>query len=385
MNIDIVHQFDSQSKVFNILQDRLSMHSVASILIEDTDSILTYIKGNRNPNVIILTCGARETIFFVRAMQKFYESRGITKRPFIISMLVGLTLDRAFWSTLMQRSIADVVLVNNRHQLKKILSLRSDSINLDNKFIATLPVIFDKYKHVKQRDKSIKCVLFIVQNDIPKTKKDRLYVVERLLEYADKYSARTIIIKPRIHIDEKAAHAQKYPYEKLFFEKCRDNIPQNIIFSYEPITELIPFCDLAISFSSSAILEVLLSGKLAAVIGDIGISEGTGVSYFTQSNLIVSFDDILNDKIPYVSAEWLDKEIDAPDIETILNSLHYEICYANNGLMPFNDTAAAFIDKYQSYTCPNIYVKNENIKNIFGRKKRKFSIFHLFLKKIKNL
>lgn len=284
----------------------------------------------------------------------------------------------------MQRALADVVLVNNRYQLKKILSLSSDSINIDNKFIATLPVIFDKYKDITQQEKNIRCVLFIVQNDIPKMKKDRLYVVERLIEYADKYRTRTIIIKPRIHIDEKAAHAQKYPYEKLFFEKCRGNIPQNIIFSYEPITELIPFCDLAISFSSSAILEVLLSGKFAAVIGDIGISEGTGVSYFTQSNLIVSFDDILNDKIPHVSTEWLKNEIDAPDIETTLNSLHYDILYANNGLMPFSDSITKFISEYQNYKSPNIYVKDENIKNFLCKKKSKFSLLHRIMKRLKS-
>lgn len=379
MDIDVLYHFDSQIKVFQILQETLSMHDIKGICIDDRASLLNYVKNASHPNLIITTLGAADTVSFVNVLKNHYNKMKILERPYIISMPVGITFDRVFFSTFMQRSVADVVLVNNKKSLQKMVSY-SSILGIENKFVACLPVIFDKYSIQEVKNKEIKCVLFIVQNDIPKSQKEREYVCHKLVEYAKRFPLRTIIVKPRNRINEPGAHQQKYSFEELFYKNYKNKLPSNIIISYEPIIDLIPFCDIGISFSSSAILEVLIAGKQAGIISDLGVGESNGTSYFIKSNLIIDFEDLFNDNIPEVSDEWLYDEFDAPYIETVINSLMPEIVSANAGALPFSSEFKR--ETYQDYVTPNIFSKYDEIIHLFKKKKKRDSYFIRQLKKL---
>lgn len=369
MQIDILYQYDSQIKVFNALESELSEYSITGILIDQNFNFLSYIKQNIKTNIIILTISASEIRKFMLAFRKYYLHQGLVSRPYIIAMLVGLTLNKVFWSTFHQRLEVDMLLVNNKTQLKKLLTYNGFS-NFTGKCLTSLPIIFDKYKSSFQiKNTSIKMVLFVVQTNIPAARIERKYVCHKLIEYASTHSQRTIVIKPRVQLHEKAAHEQKFPYEELL--KQYKNLPKNIIVSHDPIEDLLMFSDLVLTFSSTVALEALILKKQVAIVGDLGLSDATGIAYFDKSNLITSFTNIIEDKIPEVCPIWLSKELDAPTFPTVLRSLSLEIKNANLGILNRDNNINSMTNEFYDDRNPiisNLYKNVSMIKKKFIKK-----------------
>src|SRR5690606_23472066 len=133
------------------------------------------------------------------------------------------------------------------------------------------------------------------------------------------------------------AHPQKWAYEDILEDV--GSIPPNLQVSYDTMIDVIEKSDLILSFSSTAIIEALILGKRCDVIMDFGINERLGTSYYIESGLLATFDEIIKDDLPRHNDSWLKDEMDAPCLSEVLEMLREDISACSQGKLPFQSAS----------------------------------------------
>lgn len=242
-----------------------------------------------------------------RFSQFFYKKyKDINNRPIIICGYPGVILTSRFIGY-SNRAFCDIILLNSIYDFEKYKKFSLwYNLNYSNAFVYGY-----SFEKIIKKQCNKKYIVFAEQSVIPKTFRDRMYLVGRLLDYADANPDENIIIKPRIKIGEKTIFTCKYPFEKLIILwSLRRNIPQNINFSYEKIEKLLNKCSLLITVSSTVAIQSVYSGIPTAIIGDFGINEEMGIDFYMNSGCVTLFDDLIQNKfICNINKEWFDKNI----------------------------------------------------------------------------
>jgi len=160
--------------------------------------------------------------------------------------------------------------------------------------------LFNKCDLIKNSKKNN--FIFFEQPTFPKTKQERIILVEKLIRLAEIYKNNDIIIKPRFHTKIGHAHRPKYLLQDILLK--RKNKPKNIKISNENIYDLFKQCKLSLTISSTAGLESLLVGIPTLFIKDFCNNKNLYGSHdFKKFNAIVSFENLYNKKIPQISYE----------------------------------------------------------------------------------
>jgi hypothetical protein len=289
------------------------------VFIQDYDSSITYsyifYSNLFLYDALVLLIGGPQMVGFVGEMNKVFIRSGKKKRPLFISMVVGAILDVVYHGTYYFRSVCDIVCVPRKIDVDRIskyyclIGLRNKSV-IDVKVPIFNRIFKSSLKVLDGARSPIKTIVFAVQTNIPRSLVERRYVVERLCEYAVEHPDRKVIIKPKIMIDEKGGHPQKFAYEQIL--KDMGKFPSNLLISYSDVVDLMQESDLVITVSSTAIIEAALLGKYVAIINDFGVLESLGNTYFIESNCLRSFDEIIRDDVDFADRDWLMREVDAP-------------------------------------------------------------------------
>lgn len=327
VKIGILHQYFTQEKVANEIIGDLKKGENNSVcfnlgFVENNISDDEYIKSLFYFDVLIILIGGRQLQNLCLRIRDIMRQKMIKKRPVLMSLPVGVTLDSVYYGAFGYREICDVVFVPRKSDFKKISGFYNAIGSKTKVEICRCPIFNEfEYKLLDNSSEKIKInsLLFVVQTDIPKSKKEREYIAGQLFHYAKKFKNRKLIIKPKIKPGENFAHPQIFPYEDIFKEK--KYISDNIEFNYGGIVDLIKSVDAVISISSTAILEACLLSKPCAIITDLGIAERYGNTYFAESGMLRSFDDIFNDRISFAKFDWIRKEVGAP----LLSEVFYAI------------------------------------------------------------
>lgn len=203
---------------------------------------------------------------------------------------------------------ADIICVNSKRNLISFLSF-SKSFGFDENCFFLLGYVRDYFSMIPQREAfSIKTVAYIDQDLVYKTNAEKEYVVSRLIDYANLFKNRKIIIKLRGDFNATDPKGTNNNI-KYFFDKRNINLPTNILFSSGKPEGVIDEADLIIGFSSTMLIEGIIKKKKVAILSDLGISFATGNHVFIGSGLITSFNKLQLDVIPSVNKEWLDLNI----------------------------------------------------------------------------
>ncbi|TNH22272.1 DUF6716 putative glycosyltransferase [Testudinibacter sp. TR-2022] len=262
-------------------------------------------------DIIILSVGNIAARNFIKKFYKeiLQESVYLNNRPILISIFPGIILGNT--DVILSRIDSDIILANSKIDydiINKISSLYAKDVKCINYGLINL----DTNNKIKQskiyRQGKEKNIYFIDQVRIPKTELERLYVLNKLIEFADLNADKNIIIKSRIYAGEKTVHDNKYSYYVLI-KKISRAIPSNIYFTSENIEDLYSKMDLCVSFSSTVILEALYYKIPVAVICDLGVIEEYATQFFLESDLLISFDDLILGKRVTASNVWLDENL----------------------------------------------------------------------------
>jgi hypothetical protein len=199
------------------------------------------------------------------------------------------------------RSLADVVAVNSRSDLKDFgaaaRALGMPDGNLLLAGLALLPAIPGP-----TRTGRIGTVLFADQPTVPRQDVDRAYLWDRLAGYAERHPDRTVLLRPRHRPGEDTFHRMEF--SPMSWAASR-SLPPNLRIDHTPIAALIERTDLLLTVSSTAALEAVAAGVRVAFIAE-WINNASLNPRLLPSGLLRRFDDIDADRIGTPDPGWLD-------------------------------------------------------------------------------
>lgn len=230
-------------------------------------------------------------------------------RPILVTGFVGVGL---FDTTVgyQRRLCSDLLFVNSRKDYQDCVSVaKAFNLSGDNVFISGMPFVGDINKNFSV-PKHIDTVLFAGQPDVPRRIIDRIYLLEKMIEYATRFPERKILFKPRHRPNEVSLHKTKFHYEVLLKSYLKNtDVPKNFSIVYDSMQNLLEDSQLLITVSSTAAVEALAKSCHVAVISDLGISESFGTNFFLGSGMLTTFNKLYKEEYTLPEKEWIDKNV----------------------------------------------------------------------------
>lgn len=198
-------------------------------------------------------------------------------------------------------------------------------------------------------------VVYAEQPDVPASRIERLYIIDRLIEYARLYPDRRVLIKPRLAPGETTLRRTTYHLAHLMAEADRlGGVPANLAITYAPIEELLDEADLCLTVSSTVALQAAARGIPFAAIGDFGVCEDYGTHFFVESGCLTDFDRILADARPSLDPRWRARHVlpAAANLEHLWTAIVQRLAAQEHGgraLAWPADPFAAMSESYRRY------------------------------------
>jgi hypothetical protein len=220
--------------------------------------------------------------------------------PVVVTGWVGVIIEK-ITAGYLDRSGSDVIAVNCTRDLEHFRhTARLLSLPDDNLLLAGLPFLSGTPTPPRP---SCRRVLFADQPTVPSSPAERLFIYQRLIDYALAHPDRDVVLKPRHRIGEDTYHRMRHHPETLL---AGTEFPANFSIDYTPISEQLPTVDLLITVSSTACLEALDHGSRVGLVLDLGVHERYGNHVFLDSGLLRTWQQMIADDIGKPEPDWLD-------------------------------------------------------------------------------
>lgn len=265
--------------------------------VADTDLCFEYA-------VIIVIDTGSELFRFFHRFEKACRRNPNRPRPVIITGYIGMVLEK-YTEGLLWRTGADYILINSSRDLERARRLFEELDLEPEPLFESGLVLLDGIK--KRQDAPVwppRKLVFAAQPHFPGSRRERLYILERLSEYAERFPDREVIVKLRTRPGVGSFHTEKYHYEELY-EAGKERLSPRLSFGYGSMAEYLEQADLLVTVSSTAVLEACAAGVPGAIISDFGIKESIGTEVFQGSGMLASFDELLADRRPEADEAWL--------------------------------------------------------------------------------
>ncbi|MGW0768414.1 DUF6716 putative glycosyltransferase [Streptomyces sp. NPDC002676] len=232
---------------------------------------------------------------------------GSGQRPVVVTGYVGVVYEKLADGLLLRHG-ADLVLANSRHDADRFRAVY-EGVGADASSVTEVALPFlggDPY--TGEHDPYT--VVFAVQPSVPDNRKDRTYLLGRLIEHARKHPEREVLLKLRSKPGEHTTHIEELPYQKLVQGK---DVPANFRLVYGHMGEVLDRTDLLVTVSSTAALEALHRRIPTVVLTDLGVRETLGNHHFTGSGCLASWDQLDAGHRPAADEEWVARQGVAAD------------------------------------------------------------------------
>ncbi|ULR53007.1 DUF6716 putative glycosyltransferase [Streptomyces deccanensis] len=229
---------------------------------------------------------------------------GRTKRPVVVTGYVGVVYEKLADGLLLRHG-ADLVLANSRQDADRFRAVY-EGVGADASSVTEVALPFlGGSPYTGTRDPYT--VVFAVQPSVPDNRKDRTYLLNRLVQHARLHPDRQVLLKLRSKPGEHTTHIEELPYQKLA-EKLPGGLPANFRLSYGNMGEVLDTTDLLVTVSSTAALESLHRRIPTVVLTDLGIRETLGNHHFVGSGCLASWDQLDAGYEPAPDPEWVARQ-----------------------------------------------------------------------------
>ncbi len=220
--------------------------------------------------------------------------------PVVVTGWVGVIIEK-ITAGYLDRAGSDVVAVNCVDDLEHFVTVAQQlELEPHNLLLSGLPILGSSAAPAPGGP--IRRVLFADQPTVPQPAAERLYLYQRLIDYAYAHPEREVLLKPRHRLDEDTFHTMKHHPEDLLAGVAQ---PPNFRIDYTPISEILPEVDLLLTVSSTACLEAVGSGCRVGLVLDLGVHERYGNHVFLGSGLLRTFDQLVADEVGTPERSWL--------------------------------------------------------------------------------
>ncbi|KUN85869.1 hypothetical protein AQJ66_13035 [Streptomyces bungoensis] len=232
---------------------------------------------------------------------------GTGERPVVVTGYVGVVYEKLADGLLLRHG-ADLVLANSRHDADRFRAVY-EGVGADASSVTEVALPFlGGAPYTGEHDPYT--VVFAAQPSVPASRKDRTYLLNRLIEHARRHPEREVLLKLRSKPGEHTTHIEELPYQKLV--QGRD-LPANFRLVYGHMGEVLDRTDLLVTVSSTAALEALHRRVPTVVLTDLGVREALGNHHFTGSGCLASWDQLDAGHRPAPDEEWVARQGVAAD------------------------------------------------------------------------
>ncbi|GHE13086.1 hypothetical protein GCM10010339_78880 [Streptomyces alanosinicus] len=232
---------------------------------------------------------------------------GAGKRPVVVTGYVGVVYEK-LTDGLLLRHGADLVLANSRHDADRFRAVY-EGVGADASAVTEVALPFlGGAPYTGEHEPYT--VVFAAQPSVPDSRKDRTYLLNRLIGHARKHPEREVLLKLRSKPGEHTTHIEELPYQKLVQGK---ELPANFRLVYGHMGEVLDRTDLLVTVSSTAALEALHRRIPTVVLTDLGVREVLGNHHFTGSGCLASWDQLDAGHRPTADEEWVSRQGVAAD------------------------------------------------------------------------
>lgn len=236
---------------------------------------------------------------------------GSTERPVVVTGYVGVVYEKLADGLLLRHG-ADLVLANSRQDADRFTAVY-EGVGADASSVTEVALPFLGGATYEKHDPSAKqgrrpyTVVFAAQPSVPESRKDRTYLLNRLIQHARLHPDREVLLKLRSKPGEHTTHIEEQPYQRLA-ERIPGGPPANFRLVYGHMGEVLDRTDLLVTVSSTAALESLHRRIPTVVLTDLGVRESLGNHHFVGSGCLASWDRLDDGHIPTPDERWVARQ-----------------------------------------------------------------------------
>ncbi|MGW2290413.1 DUF6716 putative glycosyltransferase [Streptomyces phaeochromogenes] len=233
---------------------------------------------------------------------------GRVKRPVVVTGYVGVVYEKLADGLLLRHG-ADLVLANSRQDADRFTAVY-EGVGADASSVTEVALPFLGGAAYEKHDPYT--VVFAAQPSVPESRKDRTYLLNRLVKHARLHPDREVLLKLRSKPGEHTTHIEEQPYQRLA-ERIPGGLPANFRLVYGHMGEVLDRTDLLVTISSTAALESLHRRIPTVVLTDLGVRESLGNHHFVGSGCLASWDELDAGHEPSPDARWVARQGVAAD------------------------------------------------------------------------
>ncbi|MFF7855341.1 DUF6716 putative glycosyltransferase [Streptomyces sp. NPDC007904] len=241
----------------------------------------------------------------LHGLKRVWEDR--PRRPVVVTGYVGVVYEKLADGLLLRHG-ADLVLANSRQDADRFRAVY-EGVGADASSVTEVALPF-LGGNAYPGEREPYTVVFAAQPSVPESRRDRTYLLDRLVGHARRHPEREVLLKLRSKPGEHTTHIEELPYQKL---AQRLDLPSNFRLVYGHMGEALDRTDLLVTVSSTAALESLHRGIPTVVLTDLGVREALGNHHFVGSGCLASWDQLDAGHRPVPDAEWVSRQGVAAD------------------------------------------------------------------------
>ncbi|MFG2541229.1 DUF6716 putative glycosyltransferase [Streptomyces sp. NPDC048594] len=261
-------------------------------------------QGEESYDVLVLALVGGGVQAMLHGLGRAWRDRA--DRPVVVTGYVGVVYEKLADGLLLRHG-ADLVLANSRQDAERFRSVY-EGVGADAGAVTEVALPFlggAGYPGEPDGTDRPYTVVFAAQPSVPDSRKDRTYLLDRLIRHARRHPEREVLLKLRSKPGEHTTHIEELPYQKLV---QRADPPPNFRLVYGHMGEVLDRTDLLVTISSTAALESLHRRIPTAVLTDLGVREALGNHHFVGSGCLASWDQLDEGHRPAPDAEWVARQ-----------------------------------------------------------------------------
>jgi hypothetical protein len=251
-------------------------------------------------DVLVLSLVGGGVQAMLHGLGRVWEDR--PKRPVVVTGYVGVVYEKLADGLLLRHG-ADLVLANSRQDAERFRAVY-EGVGADASSVTEVALPF--LGGAPYEGEHEPCtVVFAAQPSVPDNRRDRAYLLERLVRHARLHPEREVLLKLRSRPGEHTTHIEELPYQKL---AQKLDLPPNLRLVYGNMGEVLDRTDLLVTVSSTAALESLHRRIPTVVLTDLGVREVLGNHHFVGSGCLASWDQLDAGYLPVADAGWVARQ-----------------------------------------------------------------------------
>ncbi|MFE6520738.1 DUF6716 putative glycosyltransferase [Streptomyces sp. NPDC057794] len=263
------------------------------------------VMAEESYDVLVLSLVGGGVQAMLHGLGRAWEGR--TSRPVVVTGYVGVVYEKLADGLLLRHG-ADLVLANSRQDADRFRAVY-EGVGADASAVTEVALPFlGGASYEGEHDPYT--VVFAAQPSVPESRKDRTYLLDRLVQHARRHPEREVLLKLRSKPGEHTTHIEELPYQKLV---QRLDPPANFRLVYGNMGEVLDRTDLLVTVSSTAALESLHRRIPTVVLTDLGVRESLGNHHFVGSGCLASWDQLDAGHRPAPDEEWVSRQGVAAD------------------------------------------------------------------------